>query len=72
MDCGGLSMMKPDYKNMTRKELKEHLLADRNDEEAWAIFFSKLSELDPNLGYSPDLSDREMENIFREKLDRKA
>ncbi len=61
-------MMKPDYKNMTRKELKEHLLTHRTDEEAWSFFFKKLSDLDPNQGYSPDLSDQEMEKIFKEKI----
>lgn len=61
-------MMKPDDEAMTRKELKEHLLDHRNDEEAWSAFFKKLGELDSNLGYSPYLSDQEIENIFREKL----
>jgi hypothetical protein len=34
MDYGDLLMMKPDYENMTRKQLKEHLLSDRTDEQA--------------------------------------
>lgn len=68
MDYGGLLMMKPDYKAMTRKQLKEHLATHRHDEEAWSAFFQKISELDPTLGYSPDLSDQEMENIFKEKI----
>ncbi|PSB01323.1 DUF6887 family protein [Merismopedia glauca] len=71
LNDGGL-LMKPHYRNMTRKELKEHLLAHRNDEEAWSVFFENLSELDSSMGYSADLSDKEMERVFREKLDRKA
>jgi hypothetical protein len=31
---GGLLMMKQDYENMTRKQIKEYLLSHRNDEEA--------------------------------------
>lgn len=68
MDYGDLLMMKPNYENMTRKQLKEHLLSDRTDEQAWSAFFEKLSTLDPNLGYSPNLSEQEMEKIFKEKL----
>ena len=68
MESGGLLMMKPDYENMTRSELKEHLLSHRNDEEAWAIFFEQLNHLDSNLGYPPDLPPEEMEKIFRAKL----
>lgn len=69
MESGGLSMTKPDYKQMARRELKEHLLSHRNEEEAWSTFFEKLSHLDPNLGYPPDLPSEEMEAIFRKKLD---
>ena len=65
---GDLLMMKQDYKNMTRKQLKEHLLSHRNDEEAWSIFMEKLDKLDQNNGYSPDLSTEEMEQIFQSKL----
>ena len=60
--------MKPDYKNMTRKQLKEYLISHRNDEEAWAVFFEKLSHLDPHQGYSPDLPTEEIEKIFKAKL----
>lgn len=68
MQSGGLLMTKPDYKQMTRRELKEYLLSHRNDEEAWSTFFEKLSHLDSNLGYPLDLPSEEMEAIFREKL----
>ena len=43
--------MKPDYKNMTRSELKEHLLCHRHDDKARAVFFEQLNNLDPYLGY---------------------
>ncbi|ACB52462.1 hypothetical protein cce_3114 [Crocosphaera subtropica ATCC 51142] len=61
-------MTKPNYRNMTRAELKKHLLSDRNNQEAWEIFFEKLSDLDQNTGHSPDLPPEEMEKIFRTKL----
>ncbi len=61
-------MMKPEYENMTRQQLKEHLLNHRTDEEAWSVFFNKLGELDSNIGYSPDLSEQEMAKIFQEKM----
>ncbi|MDJ0662888.1 MAG: hypothetical protein QNJ42_25875 [Crocosphaera sp.] len=61
-------MTKPNYKNMNRAELKEYLLSNRNDQEAWSIFFEKLSHLDQNTGYSSDLSSEEMENLFKTKL----
>jgi len=64
-------MMKPDYKNMTQQQLKEHLLENRNDEEGWAVFFERLSHFDPNQGYSPNLQSEEMEKIFKAKLNRK-
>lgn len=59
--------MKPNYKNMTQQQLKEHLLEYRNDEEAWAVFFERLN-LDPHLGYPHDLPTEEMEKIFKAKL----
>lgn len=68
MEFGGLLMTKPNYRNMTRAELRKHLLSDRNNQEAWEIFFEKLSDLDPNTGYSPELPSEEMEKIFRTKL----
>lgn len=64
-------MTKQDYENMTRKQIKEHLLSHRNDEEAWSVFMEKLGNLNENHGYSPDLSTEEMEQIFRSKLNQK-
>ncbi len=60
-------MMTPNYKEMSRKELKEYLLAHRNDNEAWSAFFEKLSALDQNIGYTPNLSIEEMEQILNDK-----
>ncbi|MDV2998803.1 MAG: hypothetical protein N5P05_000409 [Chroococcopsis gigantea SAG 12.99] len=54
-------MTTPNYKEMSRKDLKEYLLAHRNDNDAWRAFFEKLSGLDQNIGYSPNLSLEEME-----------
>ncbi len=61
-------MMKQDYENMTRKQLKEYLLSNRNDQEAWSVFMNTLGNLDENNGYSPNLSTEEMEQIFQSKL----
>jgi hypothetical protein len=64
-------MMKQDYENMTRKQIKEYLLSHRNDEEAWSVFMQKIGNLDDNQGYSPNLSTEEMERIFESKLNQK-
>jgi hypothetical protein len=34
-------MTKPNFKTMTRKELKQYILIHRNDEEAWSEFTSR-------------------------------
>lgn len=39
MEFRGLLMTKQDDENMTIKQLKEYLLSNRNDEEAWTVFF---------------------------------
>jgi hypothetical protein len=59
-------MMK--FINLNVQNDEEYLISHRNDGEAWAIFFEKLSHLDPNQGYSPDLPTEEVEKIFRAKL----
>ncbi|MEL4898390.1 DUF6887 family protein [Crocosphaera sp. Alani8] len=61
-------MTKPNYKNMNRAELKQYLLSNRNDQDAWNSFFEKLSNLDSDIGYSSDLSSEEMEKLFKTKL----
>ncbi|MDJ0601932.1 MAG: hypothetical protein QNJ37_24210 [Crocosphaera sp.] len=61
-------MTKPNYNNMNRAELKQYLLSNRNDQDAWNSFFEQLSHLDPNTGYSSDLSPEEMEKVFKRKL----
>jgi hypothetical protein len=67
---GDLSMTKPDYNQMTRKELKEYLKVNRQDNEAWTVFFEKLSQLDPERSYPPPytMSKEEVEDIFRSRL----
>ncbi len=68
MVFGGLLMTRPNYKKMSRAELKQYLLSNRNDQDAWNSFFEKLSNLDPDIGYSSDLSSEEMEKLFKTKL----
>lgn len=70
MEIGGLLMTKPDYKNMTRSELKNYLLKHRNDEEGWSEFFKKLNQLDKSKTYPPiqKMNPKEVEAILQEKL----
>ncbi len=38
-------MSKATYEQMTRKELREYLKGDRNNSEAWEVFFEKNNEV---------------------------
>ena len=61
-------MTKPDFKQMSRGELKTYLMNHRSDQQAWSAFFEKLNHLDRNQGYAADLSIQEMEDLIRRKL----
>jgi hypothetical protein len=37
-------MSKETYEAMTRKELRDYLRSDRNNQEAWKVFFDKLEQ----------------------------
>lgn len=66
-------MTKPNYNQMSRKELKEHLKMNRTDEEAWFAFFEKLSQLDRSKCYPPPytMPPEEVEAIFKERTEKK-
>jgi hypothetical protein len=38
-------MSKAKYEAMTREELRDYLKSDRNNDEAWEVFFQKNSQL---------------------------
>jgi hypothetical protein len=66
-------MTKPNFKEMSRIELKAYVTRYRDDNEAWDAFFEKLEqERSPEAKwYPPPLDDegvRIMEEAFREKL----
>ncbi len=60
-------MTKPNFKEMSRAELRKYILAHREDEEAIHEFF--INRSNPNAKvYPANLSNEEMEEIFRHKL----
>ena len=66
-------MTKPNFKEMSRAELKTYVTAHRNDSEAWDAFFEKLEqEQSPDTKwYPPPLNEegiRIMEEAFRQKI----
>ncbi len=66
-------MTKPNFKEMSRAELKTYVTAHRDDDEAWDAFFEKLEqERSPDTKWYPAPLDEEgiktMEEVFREKL----
>ena len=63
-------MTKPDFKQMTRKELKKYILAHPTDDEAIRELF--ISRRNPNVKVYPypyDLPYEEVETIFKSKLE---
>lgn len=71
MEAGSLiKMMKPDFQQMTRKELKQYILAHPTDDEAIRELF--INRRNPNAKVYPypyDLPYEEIEAIFKDKLD---
>jgi len=72
MEAGSLvKMTKPNFNQMTRKELKKYILAHPTDDEAIRELF--INRRNPNAKVYPypyDLSYEEVESIFREKLNK--
>lgn len=62
-------MDKPNFSEMTSRELKRYLIAHRTDEDAWAELISR-RQPGGNLYPPPDNEEgqRIMEQAFREKL----
>lgn len=66
-------MTKPNFKEMSRTELKTYVTAHRDDDEAWDAFFTKLEQerIPEQVWYPAPLDDegiRIMEEAFQEKL----
>ena len=66
-------MTKPNFKEMSRIELKTYVNAHRDDNEAWDAFFEKLEQerSSEQVWYPAPLDDEAvtiMEEAFREKL----
>jgi hypothetical protein len=62
-------MTKPDFKQMTRKELKKYILAHPTDDEAIRELF--INRRNPNTKVYPypyDMPYEEVEAIFKSKL----
>lgn len=62
-------MTKPDFKQMTRKELKKYILTHPTDDEAIRQLF--INRRNPNVKVYPypyDMSYEEVEAIFKSKL----
>ncbi len=64
-------MTKPDYSQMTRKQLKEYLLINRDDRAGWAVFFQQLNQLDRSKCYPAPhkMKSEELEEIFRSQVE---
>jgi hypothetical protein len=63
--------MKPNFQQITRKELKKYILAHPTDDEAIRKLF--INRRNPNskvYPYSYDLPYEEVEAIFKEKLNK--
>jgi hypothetical protein len=70
METGSLTKMtKPDFTQMTRKELKKYILSHPTDDEAIRELF--ISRRNPNAQVFPypyDMHYEEIETIFKSKL----
>ncbi len=65
-------MMKPDFSNMTRKELRAYILANREDDEAIAALIQRGNPNSPKFPFPKNDADlKEMQAILRDKLSRK-
>lgn len=65
-------MMKPNFRAMSRTELKTYINAHRDDDEAWDTFFEKLQqEESPDTKWYPAPLDEESIKIGEEAMRRK-
>jgi hypothetical protein len=65
---GGIKLSKPNFQAMTLNELRQYVLAHRDDREAWNEFAARPR---PNaVMVSADTPMAEQERIFKESIDR--
>jgi (2Fe-2S) ferredoxin len=62
----GVCMMKPDFKAMSKEDLRAYVLAHRNDDEAVRELFSRRS---PNSVRYNTKSFEETQEIIRQKIE---
>lgn len=65
-------MSKAKYEAMTREELKDYLKIDRNNDEAWEVFFQKNSELEGRVTFPYTESMEEAEAQLKFILESKS
>jgi len=66
---GGLSMMKPNFKKMTRKDLREYVLKHREDDEAIAALIRRSNTESPKFPFPKTDDDlKEMQVLLHKKL----
>lgn len=65
-------MTKPNFKEMSRQELKAYVMTHRDDNEAWDVFFEKLEqERSPDTKWYPAPLDEESIRIGEEAIRQK-
>jgi hypothetical protein len=66
---GGLTMTKPDFSRMTRQELRAHVLAHREDDDAIEVLIERGNPNSPKYPFPQTDEDfRAMEEILKRKL----
>jgi hypothetical protein len=60
--------MKPDFKNMTRTDLRAYVIAHPDDKEAFYTFVDRFTaEASPNT-FAMSQSQQEIDNLIRQKV----
>lgn len=66
---GGLTMMKPNFREMTRQELRAYVLAHREDDEAIEVLITRGNPDSPTYPFPRTDEDlQEMDEILKRKL----
>jgi hypothetical protein len=64
-------MMKPNFKEMSRNELKKYIISHPTDDEAIRELFINRRKSNP-VRYPFSLSDQEMEEVLRRKINHQS
>jgi hypothetical protein len=66
---GALTMMKPDFSQMSRPELRAYILAHRDDDDAIEALIDRRNPDSPTYAFPQTDEDlKEMEEILKQKL----